>query len=420
VRQSNLFTKIRREAPKDEAAKNAQLLIRAGFIHKELAGVYSFLPLGWRVLNKINEIVRREMNGLGATELHLTGLQNPAPWQASGRWSDQAVDFWFKTKLKNKNVIALAATHEEPLVSLMRDHLHSYRDLPLSVYQIQTKFRNETRVKSGLLRCREFLMKDLYSFHHNQEEFELFYDKVRSAYENIFQTVGLGGRTYQTFASGGTFSRYSHEFQTVCEAGEDTIYLSERKGIAVNAEIINDEMLRQFGLEKEELVPHRAIEVGNLFNLGQRFSEALDLSYLNETGDKRFVWMGSYGLGTSRLLGTIVEVLADEKGLVWPRPVAPFLVHLVALGGQNPEVKKFAEKLYEQLERVELEVLFDDRDLTAGEQFAESDLIGLPYRVVVSEKALASGRFEIVSRVDGGIESLSLDEVVRFLQKRHV
>lgn len=420
MRQSALFTKIRREAPKDEAAKNAQLLIRAGFIHKEMAGVYSFLPLGWRVLNKINEIIRRAMNALGAIELHLTGLQNPTPWQASGRWSDQEADFWFKTKLKNKSIVGLAATHEEPLVSLLRDHLHSYRDLPFCVYQIQTKFRNETRAKSGLLRCREFLMKDLYSFHHSQEEFELFYDKVRSAYEDIFKTVGLGGRTHLTFAGGGTFSRYSYEFQTVCEAGEDTIYLSENKGVAVNAEIINDEVLRQFGLEKEELVPHRAIEVGNLFNLGQRFSEALDLTYLDEKGNKQPVWMGSYGLGPSRLLGTIVEVFADDKGLVWPRSLAPFLVHLLALRAQNPEVKKFAEKLYEQLERVELEVLFDDRDLTAGEQFAESDLIGLPYRVVVSEKALTSGKFEIVSRIDGSIESLSLDEVVKFLKTKHV
>lgn len=418
--QSELFAKTRREAPKDEAAKNAQLLIRAGFIHKEMAGVYSYLPLGLRVLNKINALIRQEMDALGATELQLTALQNPLPWEKSNRWSDQEADFWFKTKLKGRGILGLAATHEEPLTALMRDHLHSYRDLPVAVYQIQTKFRNETRVKSGLLRCREFLMKDLYSFHQSETDFAPFYEKVKAAYQAVFKALGLQNRTYLTFAAGGTFSRYSHEFQTICEAGEDTIYLSESKGVAVNAEIVSDEVLTNLGLEKTELVPHRAIEVGNLFNLGTRFSEALELYYLNEKGEKRPVWMGSYGLGPSRLLGTMAEIFSDGKGLVWPRSVAPFLVHLVALRAKDAKVAGAALTFYQKLTKAGVAVLFDDRDLSAGEQFAESDLIGLPYRLIVSEKNLTAGKLELVVRESGEVKTFAPDEAIKFLKRQHV
>lgn len=407
MRQSQLFSKTRREAPKDEISRNARLLIRAGFVHKELAGVYSYLPLGLRTLEKINTLLRGEMAKLGAVEVGLSALQNPEIWQASGRWSDQEVDAWFKTRLKNESELGLGFTHEEPLTNLLRDHIKSYRDLPRAIYQIQTKFRNETRAKSGLVRGREFLMKDLYSFHASQEAHEEFYQKVLLAYQNIFKQVGLGDRTYLTFASGGAFSKYSHEFQTLSEAGEDTIYLSADEKLAVNIEVATPEVLEELSLKKEDLVPHKAIEVGNIFSLGTRFSQALKLHFLNAEGKENSVWMGSYGLGPSRLLATIAEVLSDDDGLVWPASVAPFSLHLIALAGKSNEVRRASEQLYQKLLANNVEVLFDDRDLPPGEKLADSDLMGLPRRVVLSSQTLAAGRPELKNRQTGAVSSVT-------------
>jgi prolyl-tRNA synthetase len=412
MRQSRLFTKTRREAPKDEVAKNAQLLIRGGFVHKELAGVYSLLPLGLRVLQKINALIEREMQTLGALPLHLSALQDPAPWQASGRWSDEDLDVWFKTKLKNESELGLAPTHEEPLTALMREFIKSYRDLPVAVYQIQTKFRNELRAKSGLIRGREFLMKDLYSFHASEASCDEFYERVLQAYKNIFAAVGLGEKTYLTFASGGAFSEYSHEFQTISPAGEDTIYVDEDKGLAVNAEVAAPETLKRLGLAKEELLPQTAIEVGNIFKLGDRFSRSLGLKYTDEAGEPRPVIMASYGLGPTRLMGTIAEVLADERGLVWPASIAPFRVHLLQLPSEEAVVGEEAEGLYQRLSAAGVEVLFDDRPNPAGEKFADSDLLGLPLRVVVSERTLAAGKLELRERASGKEEHRSEAELI--------
>lgn len=402
--QSQLFTKTRKEAPSDEVAKNAQLLIRAGYIHKEMAGVYSFLPLGLRVLNKIIGIIREEMNAIGGQELHLAALQDPKVWEQSGRWSDEAVDNWFKTKVKVAGEVGLAFTHEEPLTRLMKDHVRSYKDLPFSAYQFQTKFRNESRAKSGILRSREFLMKDLYSFSRGKNEHEAFYQKAIAAYKKIFSRAGIWESTYLTFASGGSFSTYSHEFQTETEAGEDTIHLCEKCRIAVNEDII----AKQPGCPEcgnKTLVKKPAAEVGNIFTLGTRFSEALDLSYLDERGARQFVFMGSYGIGPGRLMGTIVELFADEKGIVWPESVAPFRVHLVSIvGAAGEDVKKEADKLYETLTRKGVEVLYDDRDLRPGEKFADADLLGIPTRVVVSEKTLMEKKIEIKTRANSKTE----------------
>jgi len=254
MRQSQLFTKTRKEAPSDEVAKNAELLIRAGYIHKEMAGVYDFLPLGLRVLNNIVRIIREEMDALGAAELFMAALQDPEVWKASGRWSDEVVDNWFKTKVKNGGDAGLGFTHEEPLVRIMTGHIHSYKDLPRLAYQFQTKFRNEARAKSGILRGREFLMKDLYSFARTAEEHHELYERVKAAYVRIFERLGIGEQTYITFASGGTFSKYSHEFQTVCEAGEDLIYVDDEKRLAVNREVLTDEVLRDLGLRRESAI----------------------------------------------------------------------------------------------------------------------------------------------------------------------
>ncbi|MEK7208605.1 MAG: aminoacyl--tRNA ligase-related protein [Patescibacteria group bacterium] len=416
MRQSQLFTKTRKEAPSDEVAKNAKLLIRAGYIHKEMAGVYSFLPLGLRVQNKIVGIIREEMNAIGGQELHMTALQDPEIWKKSGRWDEKSVDSWFKTKVKNGGEVGLGFTHEEPLTRIMTGHVRSYKDLPFSVYQFQTKFRNEERAKSGILRTREFLMKDLYSFSQDEKEHEAFYKRAIAAYKKIFSRAGIGEKTYLTFASGGNFSRYSHEFQTITDAGEDAIHLCEQCRVAVNEEIIKEQNACP-ECSSKKLSAQTTVEVGNIFTLGTRFSEALGLTYLDEKGASRPVFMGSYGIGPGRLMGTIVELFADDKGIVWPEAVAPFQVHLVSIAGADgAKVGREADKLYEALTRKGekgrngekgVEVLYDDRALRAGEKFADADLLGIPLRIVISEKTLADGKFELKDRRTGQVSVMS-------------
>jgi prolyl-tRNA synthetase len=401
MKQSQLFTKTRKEAPKDEVSKNAELLIRAGFIHKEMAGVYSYLPLGLRVFNKIVGVIREEMNAIGGQEVTLTALQDPEVWEQTNRWDDSAVDVWFKTSLKSGSELGLAFTHEEPLTNLMKDHIASYKDLPKYVYQFQTKFRNETRAKSGVMRTREFVMKDLYSFSRDEASFREFYEVCAKAYTEIFNRLGIGASTYRTFASGGAFSKYSDEFQTVSEVGEDIIYISKEKGIAVNKEVYNDEVLTDLGLKKGDLEEAKAIEVGNIFPLGTRFSDALGLTYKDEEGNERPVVMGSYGIGPGRLLGVVVEILSDEKGIVWPKEIAPFAFHLVSVGNDDERVASYADELYEKLTSAGVEVLYDDRPLRPGEKFADADLIGIPKRIVVSQKTLEAGKVEVIDRMSG-------------------
>lgn len=411
MKQSKLFTRTSKDFPKDEVSKNAQLLIKAGFINKEMAGVYSFLPLGLRVLNKINNIIRDEMNKVGGQEIFMTVLQSRDTWEKTNRWSDEVVDNWFKTGLKNKTELGMAFTHEEPITNLMKKFVSSYKDLPFYAYQIQEKFRNEARAKSGIMRGREFLMKDLYSFSKNKEEHDKFYEEIKQAYVNIFQRAGIGEKTYLTFASGGTFSKYSHEFQTISEAGEDTIYVDKEKNIAINEEVLNDEVLNDLGLKKENLAKEKAIESGNIFSLGYKFSEALDLKYKNEEGGEELVYMGSYGIGPGRLMGTVVELLSDEKGIVWPESIAPFQVHLLVLGSEST-VRSKADKIYDDLVAQNIEVLFDDRDARAGEKFADSDLIGIPYRIVVSDRSIQAGGVEFKKRNSAESEIVKIEELV--------
>lgn len=406
--QSKLFTKTRKEAPSDEVSKNAELLIRGGFIHKEMAGVYTYLPLGLRVLSKIENIIREEMNAVGGQEMLLTTLQDPEIWKKSGRWDDEVVDNWFKTKLKNGNELGVANTHEEPLTKLLINHVNSYKDLPIYPYQIQTKFRNELRAKSGIMRGREFLMKDMYSFSRNEEEHKEFYEKAAEAYLRIFNRVGLGDRTYRTFASGGSFSKFSDEFQTLSDAGEDTIYVDEDKKIAVNKEVFTDEVLNEVGLEKDKLVEKKSIEVGNIFSLGTKFAEAEGLIYKDENGEKKLPIMGSYGIGLGRLMGTVVEALSDEKGIIWPESIAPFKVHLIGLTDAN--------SLYKELTECRIEVLYDDRDTQAGQKFADSDLIGVPYRIVVSDRNKDSGKFEFTNRATGETKEMTQDELIKLCE----
>jgi prolyl-tRNA synthetase len=413
MRQSQLFTKTRKQAPKDEVAKNAQLLIRAGYIHKEMAGVYSFLPLGLRVLEKINAIVREEMNKIGGQELLMSVLQSKELWEKTNRWSDEVVDNWFKTTLKAGGEVGLGFTQEEPMTNIMRDYVSSYHDLPKLAYHIQWKYRNEERAKSGIMRGREFLMKDMYSFASSAQEHERLYEAVAQAYVTIFKRLGIGDRTYRTFASGGVFSKYSHEFQCLSPIGEDTIYVSKEKQIAINKEVMLPEVLADLKVTQSELEEHKAIEVGNIFTLGTRFSEALGLSFKDKDGKSKPALMGSYGIGCSRLVGVLAEVFGDDKGLVWPAEVAPFRAHLVCISGGNADISKEADRLYEILSENGIDVLYDDRDASAGAKFADADLIGIPVRLVVSEKTMAAGGVEYIERKNGSTSLIPESEIIK-------
>ena len=415
MKQSQLFTKTRKEAPADEQAKNAELLIKAGYIHKEMAGVYSFLPLGLRVLNKIEQIIREEMNAIGGMEMRTSIFQSKEVWEKSNRWDDEVVDNWFKTKLKNGGEVGLSFTNEEAHANILKQYVDSYKDLPIYTYDFKSIFRNEARSKSGMLRGREFYWKALYSFSRSDAEHEEFYEKSKIAYKNIFKRVGIGHLTYMTFASGGTFSKFSHEFQALTGAGEDTIYVDESKNIAVNKEVYTDEVLELLGLVKANLVEKRAIEVGNIFPLGSKFSAPFNLTYKNESGENMPVIMGSYGIGLGRLMGTIVEILSDEKGIIWPESVAPFRVHILELGDSD-EVLKEAQALYESLNSTGVEVLYDDRvGMSAGEKFADADLLGIPYRVVVSARSLKENGVEVKKRTEEKGKIVPVDQLLNSL-----
>ncbi|NCN52293.1 prolyl-tRNA synthetase [Candidatus Parcubacteria bacterium] len=411
MRQSQLFTKTRKEAPSDEVSKNAQLLIRAGYVHKEMAGVYDLLPLGLRVIEKIKGIVREEMNRVGGQELLMSSLQRKELWEQTDRWSDETVDVWFKSELAVGGEVGFGWSHEEPIMDMMQQYVASYKDLPASVYQFQTKLRNELRAKSGIMRGREFIMKDMYSLHATEEDLNEYYEKVKQAYLVIFKRLGLGADTYVTFASGGAFTKFSHEFQTVCDAGEDVLYVHRGKNIAVNEEVL-DEAVKELGLEKDQLEKVKSAEIGNIFNFGTDKAAQMGITFASKEGSKDPVFLASYGIGITRALGVIVEKFADEKGIVWPESVAPFTVHLVGLNSDDDAVRDYTDGLYTTLTEEGVEVLYDDRDARTGEKFADSDLIGIPYRVVVSKKTQEEGRFEVVTRKTGEVRFLTEEELL--------
>ncbi|MEK7182043.1 MAG: His/Gly/Thr/Pro-type tRNA ligase C-terminal domain-containing protein [Patescibacteria group bacterium] len=412
MRQSSLFTKTKKEAPKDETSLNAQLLIRAGFVYKEMAGVYAYLPLGLRVIEKLKAIVREEMNALGSEELIMTSLQKKELWEKTDRWDDEKVDVWFKSALKNGSEVGFGWSHEEQITEMMKSYISSYRDFPISVYQFQTKLRNELRAKSGIMRGREFVMKDLYSYNRTDEEHQKFYDEVTAAYLRVFKRVGLGDVTYLTFASGGAFTQFSHEFQTITDAGEDTIYVHKERKLAINEEVLTDEVLTQLDLKREELEVMKAAEVGNIFSFGGAKCEQLGLYFTDTDGTQKPVILGSYGIGITRLMGVIVECFADQSGIVWPEAVAPYTVHLLSLGADEK-----ASEIYEALTKAGIEVLFDDRDASAGEKFADADLIGIPYRVVVGKRSLESGLAEVKKRTEKDATEVPFEELSAHFSK---
>lgn len=408
MRYSQLFGKTSKTVASDADSINAKLLTQGGFIQKEISGVYNYLPLGLRVLTKIQNIVREEMDKIGGQEILMPAITQNESWITTGR---NNMDVLFHFKGQGDTDLVLNPTHEEVITPLAQKYLFSYRDLPMAVYQIQNKFRNEARAKSGLLRGREFNMKDLYSFHVDEEDLNRYYEVVKKAYFEIYKRLELEDITVLTFASGGAFSQFSHEFQTINENGEDTIYLCEKCKVAINKEIIDTQKnCPECGGDKLKTV--KATEVGNIFKLRTKFSKAFDFYYSDKDGQEKIVEMGCYGFGPSRVMGTVVEVFNDNKGIIWPKSIAPYQVHLVGLDLFDENIKTQAEKLYQNLLDKKIEVLFDDRiDITAGAKFVDADLIGNPIRLVISKRSIENGGIEFKKRNEEKSEIIPLDKI---------
>ncbi|OGD24590.1 hypothetical protein A2819_01480 [Candidatus Azambacteria bacterium RIFCSPHIGHO2_01_FULL_40_24] len=411
MRQSQLFGKTLREAPKDEISVNAKLLERGGFIYKNSAGIYSYLPLGWRVLSKIANIIREEINAIGGQEMFMPALVEKKYLDATGRW-DVEIGFEARGKKEKSAGFILGWTHEEILTAIASKYINSYKDLPVAAYQIQTKFRNEPRAKSGLLRGREFMMKDLYSFHASESDFKNYYEIVKKTYLNIFKRCGL--KTVYTLAAGGDYTaENTHEFHVLCSVGEDVVFVCLKCGYAENKEISKLNAGGKCSKCAGKIIKENAIEVGNIFPLGTKYSDALNLNFLNSKGKKESVIMGSYGIGLGRTMGAMVETLHDDNGIIWPESVAPFKIHLIELKSSNPVVQKEAEKIYKTCLDNGVEVLYDDRDdKSVGEKFADADLIGIPKRIVVSEKTLAKNSVEIKDRKTGKINFKHVKQII--------
>lgn len=446
MKLSQNFTKTTKDIPADETSKNAQLLIKAGFVHKTMAGVYAYLPLGLRVLNKIENIVRKNLNSIGGQEILMNSLHSKENWTQTNRWD--TVDVLFKLQSQTKNEYALAPTHEEQVTPILKSFVNSWKDLPdydpeneifpLSVYQIQTKFRDELRSKAGLMRGREFRMKDMYDLHQNKESQTAYFELITKTYHQIFTEIGL--KSYAVNASGGSFSdKFSREFQVVCDAGEDVVIYCEENGFAANQEVFEEaknEWLKSGKIWSDNLKTDKSAEVGNIFDLGQKWVKAFEVSYTDQNNQKQYPVMGCHGIGTSRCMGVIAEIYSDEKGLKWPESVAPFKFHLITHVNKkddveiNQKILEVAREFYKnpsshfvpatlkgeqqasdstnldvsksgELSALTGEVLWDDRDISIGQKLGDADLIGCPYQVIISKKSLENGGLEIKNRQTG-------------------
>lgn len=413
MRRSELFTKTSKTTPAGEVSKNAQLLIRAGFVYKVMAGVYTYTPLGLRVLENIKSIVREEMDAVGGQEIIMSSLQRKETWEGTGRWSDEVVDVWFKSKLKDDTEVGFGWSHEEPIMEMMQQFVKSYKDLPTSVYQFQSKMRNELRAKSGIMRGREFVMKDMYSLHATEADMDTYYDKVIDAYKRCYERFGLGDSTFVTFASGGSFTKFSHEFQTICDAGEDVLYVNEDHTVAVNEEVLDD-AASELDVDKSSLSSVKSAEVGNIFKFGTEKAEKMNVMFTDSDGTQKPIYLASYGIGITRVMGVIVEKFADEKGIVWPENIAPAAVYLVQIGNES---KQKANDLYDELTDRGIEVIYDDRDERPGAKFADGELMGIPYTVTVSDRLLDSENIELKRRTSNEAEILTKEELVGIIDK---
>lgn len=406
MRQSTLFPKTRKEAPKDAQSVNHKLLVRGGFIDQLMAGSWTLLPLGWRVITKINQIIREEMNAVGGEEMLMPLLHPKGIWEETGRW-DKAKEIMYQFKDTSQKEFGLAFTHEEIVMDLLRKNINSYQDLPVAIYHFSTKFRKEARAKSGILRGREFMMNDLYSAHASEKDLMDYYEKVKDAYLKIFDRLGL--KTVITEASGGVFtSNKTHEFQVIADNGEDVIYYCDKCSWGQNKEIFEMKAGETCpSCKKGRIVEAKSIEVGNIFPFGTWYAERMRVYFTDKDGKKKPVYFGSYGIGPTRVMGTLVEISHDDKGIIWNKAVSPFDVHLIELPGGN------GKRVYEELKKKGVEVLWDDRKVPAGEKFADSDLIGIPVRLVVSEKT--KDKIEWKERTSSETKLLDLKAVVELL-----
>jgi prolyl-tRNA synthetase len=413
MRQSQLFSKTLKNDPKEAEVDSHKLLLRGDFISQLASGIYSFLPLGCRVHKKIEEVVREEMDAIGGQEVFLPSLQPKEIWQKTDRWNHMDPPL-FKIKDRHKKEFALGPTHEEAITDLLKNRVQSYKDLPVYLYQIQTKFRNEMRFTGGLLRAREFVMKDLYSFHSDKKDLDKFFNKVLSAYDKLFKRCGL--KAIKSEASGGVFTKEkTYEFQVLSKIGEDRIIHCPECNWAANLEVAEVKAGEKCPKCKSKLVKANSIEMGHTFRLGTKYSEALNLSFRDKKGEKKPVVMGCYGIGLGRLMAAIVEINNDDKGIIWPKEVAPFDVHLVQIENST-KVKKAAEKIYQELKNKDVGVLYDDRtDIAVGEKFAEADLIGIPIRIVVSEKTLKNNSVEVKERAKGRVKLIKTGKLSQSL-----
>ena len=414
MKYSKLFSKTSKTIPHDADSANAKFLVQGGFIHRETAGVYSYLPMGLKVLRKIEQIIREEIEAIGGQEILMPVLTPKENWVTTDRWD--GFDVLFRLKGAGDKEYALGATHEEIVTPLVQHYVFSYKDLPTAVFQIQNKFRNEARAKSGILRGREFGMKDLYSFHATQKDLDQYYEESKKAYSKIFERLGFDPEiTYITYASGGAFSKYSHEYQVLSEVGEDHIYTCEKCRVAVNREIL-DEQNTCPECDNKKLTEKKGIEVGNIFKLGTKFSDSFKFQYADENGKKHPVIMGCYGIGPTRIMGSLVEIFNDEKGILWPKSVTPYQVHMLSLG-TDEKVLQDADKLYNALTDNGITVLYDDRDERAGEKFNDADLIGIPLRIVVSSRTLEKGGVEWKERNQSDAKEVKLGDVVKSIKE---
>jgi prolyl-tRNA synthetase len=407
MKYSQLFGKTSKTTVTDADSVNARLLTQAGYIQKQISGVYNYLPLGLRVLTKIQNIIREEMDKIDGQEVLMPAMTQEESWITTGR---NTMEVLFHLKGQGDTNLVLNPTHEEVVTPLVQKYVFSYRDLPLAVYQIQNKYRNEVRAKSGLLRGREFSMKDLYSFHTDEADLNRYYEIVKKAYFKIYERIGIGKETVLTFATGGNFSQFSHEFQTLNNGGEDTIYLCSKCRVAVNKEIIDTQKTcPECGNDKLEAV--KATEVGNIFKLRTKFSNAFKFYYSDSKGQEKIVEMGCYGMGPSRVMGTVVELCHDDAGITWPKNIAPYQVHLISLDG-------LGEDLYQELLSKNIDVLFDDREVSAGTKFADADLIGIPLRLIISKRSQEKGGIEYKLRSQKESEIIKpedlLSKIIKF------
>jgi len=413
MRQSLLFNKTRKNISKDIVNTSHKYFVKADFVEKTISGVYRYLPLGLKVLRNIEKIIREDMVKIGGQEILLPTLQSKKLWQETNRWEDFDPPL-FKFKDIHDKEIALGPTHEEEITDMVRKRVSSYQDLPFSLFQIQNKFRNEVRATGGLLRTIEFVMKDLYSFHSTEKDLKDFYEKVKASYFNIFKKCGLD--TIAVNADSGTIGGdYSNEFMVVADVGEDTILVCDKCGYGANIEKIKD--IRKCPECGNDLESKKAIELGHIFCLGTKYSKMMKANYKNDKGVEKPILMGCYGIGVSRLMATIVELNNDEKGIVWPKEVAPFQAHLLCIGRDN-QIKENADQLYLQLKKDGFDVLYDDREnKSAGEKFIDSDLIGIPIRIIVSGKTLEQNSVSIKNRDEKEEQLVKIDNLNKFLKK---